>query len=70
MNEVEYYVGIEGVAINLHSPQGLLDALDVLHTPAMDNIHNKDKSNFCTSVLSAAMDRLRDEFGIEVGEGQ
>lgn len=50
---LEYYTGVEGVAVNIETAQDLYDALDAMHTQVMDNL---GENNPLLRILEQAMD--------------
>jgi hypothetical protein len=53
-----YYVGVSEPAIEVKTPEELLEAIDLLHTQVMDNI-NEDSP--LLPILEKCMKEIRDE---------
>lgn len=54
---LEYYVGTEGVTVNVETPQDLYDALNTIHTQVMDNL---DENDPLLRILETAMEQVMD----------
>lgn len=55
-------VGVDGFAVEVESPEDLYNALDGMHTQAMENLGENDK---VTMWLADKMDEMHDKFEID-----
>lgn len=62
MMGIEYYNGVPGAAIDIKTPQDLFDAVDLLHTQAMEAFGEDD--NPYLPALEQAMAYLTERFGL------
>lgn len=55
---IDSYVGVPGMAIDIETPEELLEAVDLLHTQTMDNI---GEDSPLLRILEKCMDDIRIE---------
>lgn len=54
---IHYYVGTDGVTINVEHPRDLYEALDILHTQVIDNTPKSNQEDLLP-ILEEAMEKV------------
>lgn len=65
---VRSYDGIDGIVVDIHSAADLLEALDALHSCAVEDLEGDPMYGECLGVLENGMARLRALLAADSGE--